>query len=412
MPTAVDIVIVGGGLSGLALAAQLTAPQFAHLKVLVLEQRSHYERDRTWSYWQTTPHAYSHLERMHWNQWRISQNDIQSDTQYDTQDDLQNSGDKILGSIIKRAVLQNSTTAYCSIDADAFYSDVQDAIHKSQNVQLRLITTVLRLQDTNASNSQPAVLTETGDEIVAQWVFDARPPVPQRASTLVQQFAGWEVHTPHDVFETNTVDLMAFEPSPHGLHFFYVLPYSPRTALVETTWVSPASHQPNYDAELHHYLHKQFGVTNFEVTYQEKGILSLQHSIAPVSRNVILLGRGAGTLRPSTGYAFLDTLRHTQALAESLAQHPRTAALQDWKPPHFKRPARDTWMDRVFLKVLQSDWQNSASYFMQLFERVDADTLVAFLSGHASWAQRLTVAAALPTLPFAKAAMASLRKGA
>ena len=404
MLTAADIVIVGGGLSGLALAAQLAAPQFAHLKVLVLEQRSHYERDRTWSYWHTTPHAYSHLERMCWNRWRVSQND--------TQDDLKNPADQVLGSTTKRAVLQSSTTAYCSIDADAFYSDAQDAIHKSQHVQLHLGTSVLRLQAANASNPQAAVFTKAGDEISAQWVFDARPPAPQKTSTLVQQFAGWEVHTPHDVFETNTVDLMAFEPSPHGLHFFYVLPYSPRTALVETTWVSSALHQPDYDAELHHFLRKQFGVTDFEVTYQEKGILTLQHNPASEGRNVIALGRGAGTLRPSTGYAFLDTLQHTQTIAESLARCPSAAALQDWKPPQFKRPARDTWMDRVFLKVLQSDWQNSANYFMQLFERVDAVTLVAFLSGQASWAQRFTVATALPTLPFAKAAAASLRKGA
>ena len=45
-----DIVIVGGGLGGLSLAVELAQPQFAHLRVLVLEKRTAYTRDRTWSY--------------------------------------------------------------------------------------------------------------------------------------------------------------------------------------------------------------------------------------------------------------------------------------------------------------------------------------------------------------------------
>ena len=395
MATAVDIVIVGGGLSGLALAAQLAAPRFSHLTVLVLENRTHYVRDRTWSYWHTAPHAYSHLERMRWNQWRVSQTDSQIPAK------------KIQCPTEKRAALHSSQTAYCSIDADAFYHHALSAIENSPHVHLRRGTSVRRLQDVDAHHSFPVVSTATGDEISAQWVFDARPTAPPQYGGLVQQFVGWEVHTPRDVFDRSTVDLMAFEPSPHGLHFFYVLPYSPRAALVESTWVSPAAHQPNYDRELRDYLEKQFDVTEFDLAYQERGVLNLQQGPALSGRRVVALGRGAGTLRPSTGYAFLDTLQHAQALANSLVDLP-TRALQEWKPPQFKRSVRDTWMDRVFLDVLQSDWQNSAHYFMQLFERVEADTLVAFLNGHASWAQRLTIAKALPALPFAKAAVARL----
>jgi len=62
-------------------------------------------------------------------------------------------------------------------------------------------------------------------------------------------------------------------------------------------------------------------------------------------------------------------------------------------------------MDTVFLKVLAGDWSKSPGYFMQLFERVDAVTLVAFLSGKADWRQRLSVAGALPVLPFAAQAL-------
>jgi len=55
--------------------------------------------------------------------------------------------------------------------------------------------------------------------------------------------------------------------------------------------------------------------------------------------------------------------------------------------------------------VLERDWGTSSWYFMQLFERLDADTMVAFLSGRASWWQRLLVAGALPALPFVAQAL-------
>ena len=90
-----DIVIIGGGLGGLALAAELASPQFSELSVLVLEKRKEYVRDRTWSYWATEQHRYSHLERRQWNQWSVS--------------------------VGEQVNTQNSQrTYYASLDADAF----------------------------------------------------------------------------------------------------------------------------------------------------------------------------------------------------------------------------------------------------------------------------------------------------
>jgi lycopene beta-cyclase len=388
---AFDIIIVGGGLSGLALAARLTQPGFSNLRILVLEQRENYTRDRTWSYWRTPHHSihrYSHLERQQWRRWRV---------RCDADTDAQASG----------VVTKNSENEnYCSLDSDRFYSDARRTIAQSGNVQLRLNTAVQQITGAD----KPWVKTLDGIAIQAQWIFDARPSHQIMENNLVQQFLGFEIEVDDDVFDPTTVDLMHFRPSVDGLHFFYVLPYSTRNALVETTWISPASFKPDFGTEVKEFIASIVGAATYEIRYQETGVLDLEssHGTCDAKSHVMPLGRRAGTLRASTGYAFLETLQHAEVITTSLAKHLITGRLQDWRPPPFRRPVLDRWMDKIFLEVLKRDWATSPSYFMRLFERLDADAMVAFLSGRASWQQRLSVMTALPTLPFAKQALSTL----
>lgn len=384
-----DIVIVGGGLSGLALAAELAAPEFADLSVLVLEKRSSYQRDRTWSYWAPaagTSHRYSHLERARWGQWSVSLNE--------------------------RTCLHTSLHHdYVTLDADTFYTAALKIIRSSKHVELRLDTGVSFI-NAGSTRHNITITTEHGDNVQARWAFDARPPKEIGCSTLLQQFEGWELQTEYDAFDTQTVQLMAFEPHTKGLHFWYVLPYSARSALVESTWISPASWQPDYAQELEQYLEKHLLGKPYSVVYREQGALSLDAVKSSHATEVIALGRGGGTLRPSTGYAFLDTLVHAKGLADSLrttlSEGGALKAQTSWQPQAFTRKANDHWMDAVFLNALGQDWFHAPQYFMQLFERVGADGVVAFLSGSPSLSQRIAIMRALPVAPFASAALRRL----
>ncbi len=378
-----DIVIVGGGLSGLALAAELAAPEFAHLSVLVLEQRTRYTRDRTWSYWRETvgqTHRYQHLERARWSRWSV-------------------------GMSGRNSCHPSSRYCYATLDADAFYQAAQHSIGKTTHVQLRLGT---QLSSIRTGDAALHITLANSQTVGARHVFDARPaPHGQTATgTLVQQFAGWEVHTQHDAFDASTVQLMAFEPHAQGLHFWYVLPYGPRQALVETTWVSPASWQPDFTQELQTQLAQRLGAKPYTVVYREQGVLDLSASPPASTRpGITALGRGGGTLRPSTGYAFLDSLAHAQRLAESLRQALNAGTWPRWQPPAFERPPAQAWMDAVFLSTLANDWARAPHYFCQLFERVPPDTLVAFLAGQPTLVQCAAVMQALPMAPFAAAAV-------
>ncbi len=372
-----DIVIVGGGLSGLALAAELAGPEFSTLSVLVLEKRSAYVRDRTWSYWATAPHRYSHLERCQWSSWTVSLGPIEH----------------------KQRSLQSP---YASIDADNFYQAAVQTISTSSHVTLRMSTCV---DEVHTPSPYEAVVTLTsGEEVRAIKVFDARPSKKIAPTDLVQQFEGWEINLDHDVFKPNQVQLMAFEPDPNGLHFFYILPYSPRHALVESTWISPASWQPNFPVEIAQYLEKLCSGNPYSVSYREQGVLNLQRA-RPHARSLVGLGRNGGALRPSTGYAFIDTLEHAVQLAQSLSLAIRSTSLAEWQPKSFTRPATEHWMDAVFLEVLAQNWKLAPRYFVQLFGTLAVEDTVAFLTGKATWLQRFRVMRGLPAAPFASRAI-------
>lgn len=371
-----DVVIVGGGLGGLSLAVELAQPAFSHLRILVLERRDHYARDRTWSYWATQTHRYMPLERKRWNQWCV-----------------QHGG---------RRIEQKSDQAYCTIDGDKFYAYAQAQIASAPHVELRLGVSVKEIVDA----SHPYLVFEDGTQISSAWIMDARPDSVLAAESLFQHFLGWEVHTETDCFNDDMVELMDFQVASSGLHFFYILPYSPRSALVETTWISNAAHAPDYQAELETYLGQRLGITHYQKVYQEQGRLSLQTQVRQTSsRRVIPLGRGAGTLRPSTGFAFMETIADAQRIARCFSRNAiETVVITPYQQNHV-----NLWMDKVFFEAMTSSWSNAPDYFMALFEGVEPDSLVVFLSGHPSFAQRLTVAMQLPKLHFLRAGMRTIR---
>jgi lycopene beta-cyclase len=381
--TEVDIIIVGGGLSGLTLALHLCSPEFAGLKVLVLEQRTSYERDRTWSYWghnADTPHAYSHLERKAWHRWSVA---------------------------LERKIRLSATGwTYRSIDADAVYKHALSKIQTCPWVQLELGVRTLEMPNPSMGSKRVQWLNAQGgaQACLAQQVLDARGRVPglstrtfeTSAPGFAQHFLGWELKADADVFDPDCVELMHFEPSAQGLHFQYLLAYSPRQALLEDTWISRADLKVDYSAHLQSTLERRWPRVRFDTIFSERGHLNLVNpSLA--SRNG--LGTAAGALRPATGYALGATLAHSAQVAQALLRSPSGPL-----PRPATAHAVDAWMDAVLFQVLEQDWQRAPHYFMALFERCDAQALLQFLRGPATWQQRMQVMAALPSMPFARAA--------
>lgn len=374
-----DIVIAGGGLAGLSLAAELSAPEFAHLRVLVIEPRTSYLRDRTWSYWNVSgalPQRWQGLAKTLWRKWRVSD--------------------------ASKNLLCESKTTYAMLPADAFYEQALAQIKQASHIQFKQGYSLHNFR----SAAQGLMLELLGGESLrCGCLIDTRPPTVQSPQEWVQHFVGWEVQTREACFEPECMDLMAFDQQTKGLHFVYCLPYSPHSALVETTWISRAQHRPDYEAEIKQALLSRFKCEHYEITFCEQGALPLWPAQTSPQPNVIKLGRAGGALRASTGYAFTATLWQAQYVAKSLQHHlSQSISLQNWIPVLPTISRLDDWMDRVLFLVLENDWPAAPGYFLAMFEHVAPDAMVRFLSGRSTWVERLAVMNSLPKLPFLKAA--------
>ena len=187
-----------------------------------------------------------------------------------------------------------------------------------------------------------------------------------------------------------------------------MLPYSTRRALVETTWISRWADGMDYAGQLEKYMADRWPGMGYEKVYRERGILNLEPHPAQNVARILPLGRNAGTLRQSTGFAFLNTVADASRIAQLIGHAAPGQPLETIQP--YKPPGIDLWMDEIFLDALQTDWQRAPNYFMAMFEQVDPLALTAFLSGSASIAQRAQVVMSLPKADFIRAAWRQFSK--
>lgn len=375
-----DVAILGGGCAGLSLAVAL-ARVLPDLRVHVIEERTCYVRDRTWCLWNAEPHPFESCVTHSWNRWRI----------------------RLQGESVLR---QSARYAYQHIPADRFYEFALRTIAGSTQQQ---ITLGARVHTVAPDGKGFRIETDHGSLRAAR-VFDSRPqavPLRRQTAGLVQRFSGCHVVTERPCFDSTTVELMDFQTSDMvgRTTFFYTLPFSANEALVEATYVDRPELTPAHAEDaLKGWLENITAGTRYTVAFREHGALRMDttRTVDRDSRPSTYqrIGTAGGRVKPSSGYAFLRIQRQSRAIANALAK--------GVVPPRQLEPKRYELMDRVFMNALTRNSASAPSYFLELFRKVPPDALVRFLSECGSASETIKVALALPKLPFAVAAAASL----
>ena len=365
----VDVAIVGGGMSGLALACQIDeSNDRAERRInhaVVIEPRENYQRDKTWCYWHRDKGLFDPAITHSWSRWEVC------------------SGGRSWTSSCPE-------TPYVRVDSSRYYEIAAARLARSNTVGLKLGVSAKEIR---ADQHQVCINTDRG-QVRAARVIDTRPrPISQ--GTLLQHFYGWEVETDEDVFDPTTVTLMDFsEGGEDDIHFFYVLPFSARSALVESTHFSqhPLG-EAQYQQELCDYLRQRFALSDWRIRHNESGVLPMakRRSAAPVEQvpNVLTLGLHADTVKPSTGYCYPHAQHQAYQFAAWLS-----ASSAD-RPPR-ARHSVTSWFDAVFVSFLENQASRAPAVFLRLFQQVEPAALVRFLSDGAKVTDYLRVIWAMP----------------
>jgi len=369
-----DIIIAGGGMSGLSLAWYLAKGGYKG-EVLIVDSTFAPINEKTWCFWTKEIPPFKEIVYRSWNKAFFSALDL-------------------------NAFLYLKDYSYHAIRSGDFKEYILTELKKYSNFDL-LEEDILDV----SSNSKKAVLvTKNSDSYLANNIFQSvfKPNWKEPKYPLIQHFLGFEIKTEHPAFDPATFTIMDFDDSfSEGAAFMYVLPFSHNEALLEFTVFSESVLEKEvYQDKIETYMMDKFGLHNSEysVTRTEYGEIPMQDlDYQPTyEKNIYNLGTMGGLTKPSTGYTFLRTQEYTKQLADSII-----AGNTPLMPTRSK--FRYRYYDLLLLHILSNSTEDSLKVFRDLFKKNQFDNVLGFLSEDSNFLQDLKIMSSVPYLPFFKA---------
>ncbi|GLZ27905.1 hypothetical protein Lesp02_00950 [Lentzea sp. NBRC 105346] len=362
------IVIVGGGLSGLSLAAQLAATDHRH-PVVVVDDGSRPIEAMTWASWSDRPGLLDAAASRWFDRIRVHVNG-------------------------RTKVLRLGGYRYRVVNGDDLA-----AVVRRYTGPLRHFT----FQHGHVDRVEDDGVIVDGRHMRATWVFDSvigspeEPPVDAR---LV--FRGWHVRSERPAFDAEIPTLFDFRtPQVHGASFVYVLPKDEHHALVEHTSFTAPDAPEDVTAQreaLAGYLTEVAGTGGHEIEREEHAVLPLRSRQADRRHgNVLTIGAEGGLLKASTGFAYQRIQRDSAAIARSLYDHGHPFGLPE-------PPARFRLFDGVLLDVITREPAQLERAFGALFRYHTAEPALRFLDEATSAPQEWRLFAGMPAATYLAAA--------
>ncbi len=357
-----NVAIIGAGCAGLLLAQALDRKQ----QIDIFDPRPLPRPDHIWSYWDFGE-TYFQLPRTiakgNWQHWDI----------------ITHQG---------ASRLTGQRARYCAISSADYEKHLLAQIEQHSNAQL----IAQKVDQCSAEKGMFAVKTEPATATRYKRIYDsARYRIAPNG--LVQHFLGQWVTTTANCFDKSAVTLMDFRVSQaEGIHFIYILPLTPRKALIESTVFSAAPLEPDwYRGQIATYLKQFYPGRVFKIETEESGAIPMAELAPKTHEPATPVGLVGGALRASSGYAFAQIHRQIDKMRQIGFRHAEAGA------SNFER-----WMDRIFLRVLIRAPERAGELFLRLAQQLTGDEFGQFMNGRAPWRVIFKVIRAMPKSLFVR----------
>lgn len=370
--TDADLILVGGGLANTLIALRL-AETHPELRLLILEQADRIGGNHTWSY-----HGHDlTAEQRNW---------LAPLTDYN----WKNYSVQFPG---YRRTLDGT---YHSMTSDCLAELARQRLGKSI------------LTDSTVNDLGPnAVVLSDGSKLEARAVVDGRGPVSSpHLDVRFQKFVGWEVELdqPHGLASPIIMDATIEQDD--GYRFFYSLPFTANTLLIEDTHYSdgPQISAEQYSEEIQNYARSRGWQIRRRIRAEE-GVLpiTLGGDIEAFWDNqpesVARSGLSAALFHPATGYSLPNAARLAWHLDTELRLQPGWTANTVYETT--RKHSIELWQSTRFYRALNRMLFLAAApaerrVVLKRFYSLNPGLIARFYAGQNTLADKMRILAGKP----------------
>ena len=364
-----DYIIIGAGCAGLSLAYRLLNKNY---KICILESNKNInEKNKLWSFWDTKKTPFNHLIKKRWES-LIIKNKSES-IKIDCKD-----------------------YNYQSINSSDFNNYIINKINKNINFDLIFSEKVENI----TKNNNEVILTTSKNIYKCKHIFDSSPNIQK--VFMWQKFFGAYVEAEEEIFDEKSPIFMEFTDTENKFHFMYILPFSKKTALIESTYFSCHEEKEMLDENfIDSYMHKKYPNKKYIIQKTEFGKIPMDTKINSITEDYITkIGSYSGATRASTGYTFINIQKQADKLANIM---PVISGNNESKKYFHSILLRK--MDAVFLEIISNNPEYMKNALMDLFRTKKHNPQIRFLSDTPTIFDILKIIIYLPKIKFMQYAL-------
>ena len=355
-----DIIIVGAGVSGLILADEIT--KRTNKRVLLLERKNKIKFEKNLCFWSLPRNI---LNESADNKWK-----------------------KICVIIKGRKLSFNSSRIeYLRIKSINLYNFFLSRLKKRKTFKIIMGVNIKSLKSKN-----DIVEIKTKDNIyTSQLFFDSRVDIKLKNSRkLLQHFYGAEITFKENIINKDEIILMDIQNKKNNFNFVYILPFSDKKMLLETTYFSNrALSISQYKKDIQMYLSKNYYGKKYKIEFCESGIIPMFKITEKKIKNCIKIGTAGNWIKQSTGYSLQNSFIYSKQIVNCIIKE---------KYPRIKKNIFFNFLDSTFCKFIENNPEKAGQFFEKFFKRNSLPIIVKFLTNTANFFETIKIILSLPKI--------------